>query len=222
MPGPATVSEVDPPLRPRLRGVIHRYASITFAVGIVGLVIAAGDGAAKGWVIVYGLCVTTMLGVSAVYHSGRLSERAVRVFKRIDHSTILLAIAGSYTAIIGLGLAGSSRALLLAVVWSLAIAGVAIRMAWLDAPYPLVAVIYVGVGWAVLINPVAVVTELPVGVLLLVLLGGIFYSAGAAVYALHKPNPWPATFGYHEVFHTLVVLGVTCHFLAVVLLLANR
>ena len=207
--------------RPRLRGVIHRYAAITFGIGFIGLAIAAGDGAAKAWVLVYGLCVTTMLGVSAVYHSGRLSPRAVRVFKRIDHSTILLAIAGSYTAILGLGLHGNTRALLLAVVWSLAIAGIAIRMAWLDAPYPLVAVIYVAVGWAVLINPVAVVTELPLGVLLLVLVGGVFYSAGAAVYALHKPNPWPATFGYHEIFHTLVVAGAASHFLAVVLLLTN-
>ena len=210
------------PVRPRLRGVIHRYAAITFAIGFAGLAIAASDGAAKAWVLVYGACVTTMLGVSAVYHSGRLSARAVRVFKRIDHSTILLAIAGSYTAIVGLGLSGSSRALLLAIVWSLAIAGIAIRMAWLDAPYPLVAMIYVAVGWAVLIQPVAVVTELPVGVLLLVLIGGISYSAGAAVYALHKPNPWPATFGYHEVFHALVVAGAACHFLAVVLLLVDR
>lgn len=200
--------------RPRLRGVVHRYATVVFAAGFVALIVAAEPGE-RSWLAVYGVSVTTMLGVSAVYHSGRLSPSAVQVFKRIDHSTILLAIAGSYTGIVGLGLEGPARTRLLVAVWILAVIGMAIRMLWLDAPYPIVAVVYLGVGWVAVIDVDALTTGLTGTELSLVVLGGVLYSIGAAVYALHAPNPWPATFGYHEVFHTMVVLAAAVHLVAV-------
>lgn len=214
----AAVEDARP--RPRLRGVIHRYASVVFATGFVVLVIA-GDSEERPWLAVYGLAVTTMLTVSAAYHSGRLSPSARAVFKRIDHSTILLAIAGSYTGIVGIGLDGSARTRMLVLAWILAVIGMAIRMLWLHAPYPLVAVVYLAVGWVALTDVGALTDALSGAQLALVVLGGVLYSVGAAVYALHAPDPWPATFGYHEVFHLLVVLAAAVHLAAVASLVAS-
>jgi hemolysin III len=188
---------------------------MAFAPLFIWLVVVADEGGDRIAVAVYGLCVTAMLGVSAVYHSGRLGPVASRWFKRLDHSTILLAIAGSYTAITQLSLDGSTRTRLLVVVWVAAVIGITIRMAWLDAPYPLVAVVYLVVGWIALVDLPSYVDALSGLELAFVVGGGLLYTAGGVVYALHRPNPWPATFGYHEVFHALVVAGAAAHYLAV-------
>jgi hemolysin III len=184
--------------------------------------VLADEGGDRIAVAVYGLCVTAMLGVSAVYHSGRLGPVASRWFKRLDHSTILLAIAGSYTPITELSLEGSIRTRLLVVVWVAAVIGITIRMAWLDAPYPLVAVVYLVVGWIALVDLPSYVDALSGLELALVVGGGLLYTAGGVVYALHRPNPWPATFGYHEVFHALVVAGAAAHYLAVLSLVTGQ
>lgn len=209
-------------VRPRLRGLIHRYAAVIFAVVFVTMIGVAPDHAARGWLAVYGVGVTSMLAVSAVYHSGVLRPGALRILKRVDHSTILLAIAGSYTGVAGLALDGSARTLLVCVAWGFAVAGVVIRMLWLDAPYPVTAAVYVAVGWAALVDLDGLAAGLDGLELALLILGGALYSVGAVVYALHRPNPWPATFGYHEVFHTLVVAAATAHVAAVASLLAAR
>src|SRR5690606_3652428 len=107
------------------------------------------------------------------------------------------------------------------LVWIFAVIGMAIRMLWLHAPYPVVAVVYVAVGWVALIDVDALTDALTGTELALVVLGGVLYSVGAAVYALHAPNPWPATFGYHELFHLLVVLAAAVHVAAVASLVAN-
>src|SRR5205085_4610345 len=116
------------------------------------LVVLADSGSDRLAVVVYGLGVEAMLGVSAVYHSGRLGPAATRRLKRLDHSTILLAIAGSYTAVTALSLDGDAKTRMLVIVWVAAIVGITIRMAWLDAPYPLVAVVYVVVGWIAVVD----------------------------------------------------------------------
>jgi hemolysin III len=166
-------------------------------------------------VIVYGLCVTGMLAVSATYHSGRPGSEAMALLKRLDHSMILLAIAGTYTAVIVIGLDGTTRLVLLVITWVAAVIGILIRMFWLHAPYPLVAAVYLVVGWLALIDLPAYLDALTGGELALIIIGGVLYTAGAVVYALHKPNPFPATFGYHEVFHALVVLAALSQYLAV-------
>ena len=208
--------------RPRLRGVIHRYAAASFASAFAALALTAGDGAAAAWVLLYGVCVTAMLTVSAIYHARGRSEAARRVLKRVDHSMILVAIAGSYTGVVGLALEGPDRAVLLATVWALAVAGVAIRMLWLDAPYPVTATVYIAVGWVALLDLDGLSRALTTTEFVLLFAGGLLYSGGAVVYALHRPNPWPATFGYHELFHALVVAAATTHLVAVILLLQRR
>ncbi len=137
------------------------------------------------------------------------------LLKRLDHSMILLAIAGTYTAVIVLGLDGTTRMVLLAITWIAAVIGISIRMFWLHAPYPLVAAVYLVVGWLALIDLPAYLDALTGGELALIVIGGLLYTAGAIVYALHKPNPYPATFGYHEVFHALVVLAALAQYVAV-------
>ncbi len=202
-------------LRPRFRGVLHRWAAVASVMLFIGLSVAANDMGSRLVVALYGCCVTAMLGVSAVYHSGRLSPTAVRVLKRLDHATILLAIAGTYTAVIALALEDTTRAVLLVMVWAAALIGIAIRMLWLDAPYPLVAVVYLVVGWIGLVDIEAFLRALSDGQMALVVLGGLLYTAGAIVYAARRPDPVPAVFGYHEVFHALVVGGAVAHYLAV-------
>ena len=214
VPGPL-IANPTTSTRPRLRGVIHRWA-VPFAVAlfVVLAVRVTGLGNLVA-VLVYGTCVTAMLAVSAIYHSGGMSPEATRRLKRADHATILLAIAGSYTAVITLALRGTTQTVLLAVTWAFAAIGISIRMFWLHAPSPVVAAVYVVVGWMALVDLPAYLDALSSSELALVVLGGLLYTAGAVVYALRRPNPWPATFGFHEVFHALVVLAALSHYVAV-------
>jgi hemolysin III len=160
-----------------------------------------------------------MLAVSATYHSGRLSPATTRVFKRIDHGTILLAIAGTYTAVTVLALDGADQARMLWVVGVGAVVGVAVRMAWIDAPYPLTAAVYLAVGWSALVDLGAYAAGTTSVELALVVAGGLIYTIAGVVYALHRPVLSPAVFGYHELFHALVVAGALCHIAAVALML---
>jgi hemolysin III len=206
-------------IRPRWRGLIHRWAAIAFTPAFIVLIVLAADAASRLAVTSHALGVVGMLAVSATYHSGRLSPPAWRVFKRLDHSTILLAIAGTYTAVTVLALDGSEQARMLLVVGLGASLGVAIRMAWLDAPYPVIAAVYLVVGWSAVVDLPAYARGTTATELGLVIAGGLLYTAGAVIYALHRPVLRPATFGYHELFHAFVVAGALCHFAAVALLL---
>ena len=175
------------------------------------LALRASTGGARAAVIVYGVCVTAMLTVSGVYHSPRFAHASRRFLRRLDHAMILVGIAGTYTAVIVLGLDGTTRVVLLVIAWTVAVVGVAIRMLWLDAPSGLVAAVYLVAGWEIMLDLPAYTRGLTGAELALLAIGGALYSIGAVVYALKRPNPWPAVFGYHEVFHTLVVAAALAH-----------
>jgi hemolysin III len=211
-----SVSAAAAAVRPAWRGRIHRYAAIVAIPLFAALVVLADSPTHRLACAVYGLGVTTMLTVSAVYHSAGISPTTRRRLRRVDHSTILFAIAGSYTGIGALALDGAPERRLLAFVWIAATVGIAIRMTWLDAPYPVIAAVYVVVGWAALIEIDALVASLRSIDTALVLAGGVLYTAGAVVYALRRPDPSPAVFGYHEVFHALVVAAAAVHYLAAI------
>lgn len=216
---PEEVYPPEMPLRPSWRGIIHRVAFLTY-LPLFGLVISlAGSTKDRRALLVYALGVSAMLGVSATYHSGRLQPSTIRWMKRIDHAAILLAIAGSYTAVAVLALPDGPAADLLWFTWIAAAIGIALRMIWLRAPYPVVAAVYVVVGWGALLQWTELNRALTDVQMALLVGGGLIYTAGAVVYAAHRPNPWPATFGYHEVFHALVTAGVTAHYLLVLDLL---
>ena len=120
-----------------------------------------------------------------------------------------------------LALSGAPERLLLAFVWVAAIVGIAVRMTWLDAPYPIIAAVYLAVGWSALLELNALLAGLTNVETALIIGGGCLYTAGAVVYALHRPNPWPAVFGYHELFHALVVAAAAMHYVAIVCLVTR-
>jgi hemolysin III len=209
-------------VRPSMRGIIHRVAAPLFAAAVVVLACRSMPAGHRVAIVVYGAGVTSMLSVSALYHTGKGSRRVQRVLKRIDHSTILLAIAGSYTAVTELTLHGRARVWMLIGMWLVAVTAAVIRSVWLDAPYPLVALVYVLAGWFMMVDLPAYLHGLSGGQFALILAGGIAYTIGGVLYAMQKPNPWPNTFGYHEFFHALVVVGAALHYGAVWQLVSRR
>ncbi len=207
-------------LRPALRGVIHR-GSVPVAICLtVLLATRAPTGGTRAAAIIYGVCVIAMLTVSGIYHLPSLFSRERRLLRRLDHATILVAIAGTYTGVIVLGMSGATQTVLLALVWSIAVTGIVLRMVWFDGPTVLGAVIYLGFGWFLVVHPVAFVQALAGPELALLAAGGLLYTAGAVIFALGRPNPWPSTFGFHEVWHTCVVAAAFCHWLSIYLLAA--
>ena len=202
--------------KPMFRGVLHHSAALyAFGAGTVLVVMAESLRAAiaSG---VYSLSLVVLFTVSAVYHRVQwLSDRARALMRRADHASIFLLIAGTYTPITVLGLGGADGRNLLILIWSLAAAGVLFSIFWVTAPKALTAIIAVAMGWT--ITPYfSQIRHLLGTQIWLILAGGIAYTAGAIVYALRKPDPWPRVFGYHEVFHALTLVGALLHFTAIV------
>lgn len=216
--GPALVRDTVE-LRPSWRGQLHRYATVAFLPAFVVLVLRAHSATSRVAMLTYGVGVLTMLAVSATYHSGRLGPVATARLKRVDHSTILFAIAGSYTGVFSLALNGTPEVVMLTFVWAAAVVGMAIRMCWLHAPRWLTAAVYLVVGWSALIEIVPLLRSLGAGDTALLMTGGGLYSLGATVYAAKRPNPIPAHFGFHETFHLLVVSAAVIHYVLVMRLI---
>lgn len=165
--------------------------------------------------LIFAVSVSALLGVSALYHRGDWRENTRRWLRRLDHSMIFLLIAGTYTPVGLLVLKGTLATVVLAVVWGGALAGIALEIAWTGAPKWLGGTVYLALGWVAVVAMPQLFARLGVAGGLLIVAGGLVYSAGAAVYALRRPDPAPAVFGYHEVFHLLVIAGVAAHFLAI-------
>jgi hemolysin III len=157
-----------------------------------------------------------MFGVSATYHRLARSPRARAIWKRADHATIFIFIAGTYTPICLVAVGGETGARLLALVWAGAAAGALRAILWPRAPRVITAALYVLLGWAMLAYWNGVVTALDTAPQVLLIVGGVLYTIGALVYALRLPDPSPRVFGYHEVFHVLVIAASVCHFAAVI------
>jgi len=201
--------------RPAMRGHIHRWFAVLSVPAFIVLICLAQSATARIAMAIYGIGVAAMLGVSAVYHSGRLSDSAQKTFRRLDHSTILLAVTGSYTAVTTLTLQGRSEITLLVFVWTAATIGVIIRMAWMQAPSAVIASVYLLVGWSALIEIGALSAALNAIDTALLWGGGALYSIGAVIYAAKRPNPFPRFFGFHEIFHSLVAGAATVHYVLV-------
>jgi hemolysin III len=209
------VNEVETVLRPALRGSLHRWSAPVAVALTVLVAVRAPTGGSRAALIVYGLGVTTMLVVSGIYHAPTLSPRPRRLLRRLDHAAIFVAIGGTYTAVIVLALDGPTRVVLLVMAWLIAGLGIIVRMVWFDAPHALVAALYVAAGWMILLDIPAYVGALSGGQLAWLAVGGGLYTVGAAAFALKWPDPAPAVFGYHEVFHTCVIGGALTQWFAV-------
>lgn len=206
----AHVEEVPP----TWRGVLHAYA-FWFALAAAALLIAlAPSPDARLAAAIYGAGMCALFAVSGLYHRWRWNPRWRPLVRRLDHSTIYVFIAASITPLALLVLTGPVQTAVLLLAWIGALAGVAMSAAWIDAPRGLVALSYVAVGCAAMTGLPQTASRLAFAPLLLLGLGGAIYIVGAVVYALRRPDPWPRTFGFHEIFHSLVVVAAACHFVA--------
>ena len=199
--------------KPRLRGVSHQWAFfVSLAIG-AALVAAAPGGQPRLAAAIYALSVAALFGTSALYHRITWASQAARRWmRRLDHSMIFFLIAGTYTPFALLVLDGDLATVILIVVWAGALAGVLMKLAWIDAPKALVAVTYVMLGWVAVAAFPTMIERLGVTASTLVAVGGLLYTLGALVYAFQRPDPVPRVFGYHEVFHALVILAAALQY----------
>lgn len=202
-------------VKPRFRGVSHEIAAFVFPVLGAVLIVVAHTTAARIAAAIYTVGVTAMYATSAVYHRGHWNPSTRQRLRRLDHSMILVGIASTYTPVAVVGLDTRSARILLGIVWPLAAIGIAVRMFWLHAPRWLVAGVYVVVGWTAVVFVPVLWHELGVLTFSLIACGGIVYSIGARVYSTRRPDPLPEVFGFHEVFHALVLLAGLIFYVAI-------
>jgi hemolysin III len=203
--------------RPKLRGVLHLYAFFaSLGIGVV-LVLGAEGARATTAAAVFAASVSTMLGVSALYHRVIWPPGPRRWIRRLDHAAIFLLIAGTYTPFGLLTLEGAWRLVVLGVVWGGALAAIVLKVAWIDAPRWIAAVLALALGWVGIGAMPAIYDAVGLGALVPLAVGGLLYTAGALVYARKRPDPVPAVFGYHELFHGLVVAAAACQYVSVAL-----
>ena len=202
-------------VKPRWRGVSHEAAAFGFPV-LGGILVAIAHTTAARWAAaVYTVGLTAMYAASACYHRGRWNPSVRLRLRRLDHSMILVGIAATYTPIAVVGLDTRSARILLGVVWPLAVAGIVVQMFWLNAPRWLVSGVYVVVGWTALAFIPVLWHELGVVTFSLIVGGGVVYSIGARIYSARRPDPVPAVFGFHEVFHALVIAAGLIFYVAI-------
>jgi hemolysin III len=207
------VRSVVTPVKPVLRGWSHALATVPALLGSVLLIAAArGNSGLQLSLAVYGAALVLLFAVSASYHVLNWPDAWRPRVRRLDHAMIFLLIAGTYTPITGSLLDGWTRDLILAMVWTLAAAGVALALSPVQLPRRALALVYVGVGWVAIVVLPQLAAHLGGRALLLLLAGGVLYSLGAVVYATRRPSLWPRVFGYHELFHLLVIGGTAMFF----------
>jgi hemolysin III len=202
--------------KPRLRGVLHQWAFFVSVVTGAALVVAAPPGEARLATAIYAASVAALFGTSALYHRIEwASQQARRWMRRLDHSMIFLLIAGTYTPFAVLTLDGSIATVILVAIWGGAAAGVIMKLAWIDAPKPFVAASYVMLGWVAVAAFPRMIESIGITGTALVAAGGLLYTVGALVYALKRPDPAPTVFGYHELFHALVIAAAALQYAVV-------
>jgi hemolysin III len=206
--------------KPLLRGWLHlAWFEASLVLGTL-MVVHARGGVRIAAVAIFAVSVSGMFGVSALYHRGNWTAAWRQRLQRLDHAMILLLIAGTATPAFLLTTHGALRVTSLAVMWVLTLTALGIRMVWMQAPELLVGSTYVGLGWVAGLSLPAVWLHSGVTAGALMLVGGLLYTAGALSYHRRWPDPSPAVFGYHEVFHVFVCAAATCHFVAIALFIA--
>jgi hemolysin III len=201
-----------PPVKPRWRGRIHQVAFFVSLPAGIMLVLLAEGLVARIAASIYALSLVAVFGASAAYHRGEWTPTALRRMKRLDHSMIFVLIAGSYTPIALLILHGPWSIVILSVVWAGAVAGITLKLIKIDGFSVLTAALYMAMGWFALVAFPQLLHEMPSPALVLIIVGGLLYTVGAIIFAIRRPNPSPAVFGYHEIWHAFMVAAAACHF----------
>ena len=202
-------------VKPTLRGWQHAAMFPIAVVAGVVLVATAPTTASRISSAVFAATAVLLFGVSALLHRGTWSPGVESLLRRFDHANIYLIIAGTYTPFAVLALPEDEGKVLLAIVWTGALIGVALRVFWVGTPRWLSTTLYVVVGWVVIFFIPDLIEGAGVGVVVLVAVGGILYTLGAIVYATKWPNPFVRRYGFHEVFHSLTIAAFTAHYVAV-------
>ena len=211
-------SDPSMPTKPKLRGWLHAGVAPLVTAGGIVLACLAPAGRARDSVVIYAVAGLLLFTTSAIYHRGTWTPPIDDVLRRVDHANVYLLIAGSYTPVAVLGLPTPTDGRLLLVIWIATAVGVVFRCTWPGAPRALYTALYVGLGWSLLPVLNQLIHRAGVTVFILVLIGGLCYSAGGAVYALKRPNPSPEWFGFHEVFHSLTIAGWATQYAAISIL----
>jgi hemolysin III len=212
----AAAEELVARSKPRLRGVSHEWAFFISLAAGAALVLSAPTARAELVAAVYTGSLSALLGVSALYHRVNWRRPEIRRWmRRLDHSMIFLLIAGTTTPFAVLVLGGALGQALLIAVWAGAAAGIVVEMIWVEAPKSVTVIVYLTVGWIGAVGFPAIVIKAGLGAGVLIAVGGVLYTTGAIIYARQRPDPNPAVFGYHEIFHALVIAAAAAHFAAV-------
>ncbi|HSJ50963.1 MAG TPA: hemolysin III family protein [Actinomycetota bacterium] len=209
------------PPKPRLRGRIHQVAFFVSIPSGLALVLLAEGVAATAVTAVYASSLTAVFGTSAAYHRGSWSERVLSWMKRLDHSLIFVLIAGSYTPVAVLVLSGPWEVVLLATAWAGAAVGITLKMVKPHGLAVVSSVLYMALGWLALVALPQLIDGMTLPELVLMVAGGCLYTVGAIVFAARRPNPRPAVFGYHEVWHAFMVAAASCHYAMIALVLRS-
>ena len=206
-----------------MRGWLHFWSfavSIAASATLIAVSAALVGGGAALATSVYSVTILGLFGTSALYHRRTWrTPRSRAVMRRLDHSMIFLFIAGTYTPVAALAMDSGTARWVLIVVWAGALAGVVLKTVWPHAPAWVGVPIYIALGWVAVFVIPAMLVGGGVAALVLLLTGGLIYTVGAVFYATRWPNPWPATFGFHEFFHAATVLAAICHYIAIWLIL---
>jgi hemolysin III len=202
-------------LRDPMSGLTHCIGAVLAVAGLV-LLICESVNPVKPWHIisfsVFGTGLILLYTASTLYHWLPLSENGVRNLRRLDHIMIFILIAATYTPVCLIPLRGPWGWSLFGSVWALAILGIFLKLFWLQAPRWFSTTVYIIMGWLAIAGVWPLIMTLHVGGFIWVLMGGLFYTIGAIIYATKLPNPWPNFFGFHEIFHIFVMLGSVSHF----------
>jgi hemolysin III len=209
-------------VKPALRGWLHL---LWFAASLVlgTRLVARAHGAVQITALaIYAASVSALFGISALYHRGTWTAAWNRRLQRLDHAMIFLLIAGTATPAFLLATSGTFRLACLIMMWALTVTAAALRLAWMSAPELVAGSAFIGLGWVAVLGLPGVWIHAGAEAGALMLAGGLLYTAGALSYHLRRPDPYPAVFGYHEVFHALVCAAAACQYVAIALFLANR
>src|SRR5215207_8213511 len=205
--------------KPAMRGLLHFWSfvvSIFAGTALVAIAASTASTRAAAATAVYATTVLGLFGVSALYHRRHwVTARARALMRRLDHSMIFLFIAGTYTPFAMLAMPERTGVVVLLVVWSGALAGVALKLVWPHGPRWLSVPVYIALGWVAVFVMPALLANAGLTAFVLLAVGGVLYTLGALCYATRWPDPWPAVFGHHEFFHAATVVAALCHHTAV-------
>ena len=201
-----------PPVVPMLRGWFHLVCFFLALPAGAAVIVAADSTAARFGAVIYALGLAALFGVSGTYHRGHWSPKARGRMKRADHATIFVMIAASYTPICIVALDGALRVGMLVAAWVGGIGGLVLAVTGIAERRILGLVCYIALGWVAVVALPALYRRMSAVQLLLLVAGGVVYTVGGIVLGTHRPDPWPRVFGYHEVWHVMVIAAATCHY----------